>query len=441
MKKKLALIQLNELNFDLIKKYFVSNSLDNLKRINKSIIKTNSETKYDLLEPWIQWYSIYTGLRAKKHKVFRLGEVEKHKINHSQIFEEVENRGFSVGCVMPMNAKNKLKLPKYFISDPWTKTKDSGDFFTKLTSRTISEFVNNNTSSIISKKSYLYLILIFFKFVRVKKYFLFLKYFLNSIKKTWFKSIFLDGLIHEIHLYLLHKKNADFSTVFFNAGAHIQHHYLFNSVDYKKKDERNPSWYLESKFDPVQDLAIAYNFIFKDYFNLLNEKKYDLIICTALSQSSNLRKEFYYRLNDHFKFLHNIGVNCKKVSTRMSRDFLIEFKNIRDLNNGSKILSNIKLNNKYLFKVFEKKNNTLFVSLIYSLEIRKNDNLKFKTRKIYLKNEVSFVAIKNGKHSSRGYLYMSDMLKKNNKKISSKINIVKVFDLIVDYFNKPSLKR
>ena len=72
MKKKLVLIQLNELNFDLIKKYFLSKNLDILKKISKNIINTNSETKYELLEPWIQWYSIYTGLRAEKHKVFRL---------------------------------------------------------------------------------------------------------------------------------------------------------------------------------------------------------------------------------------------------------------------------------------------------------------------------------------------------------------------------------
>ena len=32
MKKKLLLIQLNELNFDLIKNYFESNNLDNLKK-------------------------------------------------------------------------------------------------------------------------------------------------------------------------------------------------------------------------------------------------------------------------------------------------------------------------------------------------------------------------------------------------------------------------
>jgi len=441
MKKKLVLIQLNELNFDLIKKYFLSKNLDILKKISKNIINTNSETKYELLEPWIQWYSIYTGLRAEKHKVFRLGDVEKNKINHNLIFEEIENKGFSVGCVAPMNAKNKLRSPKYFVSDPWTKTRDSNDFFIKTTSKTISEFVNNNSSSIISKKSYFYLILIFFRFVRVKKYFLFFKYFFYSNKKTWFKSIFLDAFIHEIHLSLLNKEKADFSSVFFNAGAHIQHHYLFNSIDFKKRNERNPSWYLKKKFDPILDIATAYNLILKDYFYLLHKKQYEIIISTALSQSSNLRKEFYYRLNNHYEFLKNIGLKCKKVSPRMSRDFLIEFKNKKDLKEGCKIIKNVNLKNKPFFKVFEKKNNTLFVSLIYSSEIKKNDNIKSKdNRKIYLKDNVSFVAIKNGKHSSKGYLYISNSVKRDNKNLGNNINITKIFELIINYFSKPILK-
>ena len=39
----------------------------------------------------------------------------------------------------------------------------------------------------------------------------------------------------------------------------------------------------------------------------------------------------------------------------MSRDFLIEFKNKKDLKEGCKIIKNVNLKNKPFFKVFEKK--------------------------------------------------------------------------------------
>ena len=55
MKNVLAL---NELNFDLIKKY-IMRYLPNFKRLlkNERLIKTESENEYHLLEPWIQWVS------------------------------------------------------------------------------------------------------------------------------------------------------------------------------------------------------------------------------------------------------------------------------------------------------------------------------------------------------------------------------------------------
>ena len=64
-KKKLILIALNELNFDLIKKYVEDNKLKNLKKIIDKISFTTSETEYKYLEPWIQWPSVYFGKKQK----------------------------------------------------------------------------------------------------------------------------------------------------------------------------------------------------------------------------------------------------------------------------------------------------------------------------------------------------------------------------------------
>ena len=70
-KKKLIFIELNEINFDIVKKY---NSKFNFKFFNKSFFKqlkkTYSEDDYNLLEPWIQWVSIHTGKRAQDPNMF-----------------------------------------------------------------------------------------------------------------------------------------------------------------------------------------------------------------------------------------------------------------------------------------------------------------------------------------------------------------------------------
>ena len=94
--KNLDLIQLNEVNFDLVSQYASDNpsKFKNLKKIINSFDKktTFSEKEYSLLEPWIQWYSAYTGLTAEEHKVFHLGDSKSKKfrtffddLNHSKI--------------------------------------------------------------------------------------------------------------------------------------------------------------------------------------------------------------------------------------------------------------------------------------------------------------------------------------------------------------------
>ena len=85
---QLILVELNELNFKYVKKYFKNLKFDTLKKINEKLINTVSETEQELLEPWIQWHSIHTGYGAKDHGIFRLGDVINSK--KRQIFEELE---------------------------------------------------------------------------------------------------------------------------------------------------------------------------------------------------------------------------------------------------------------------------------------------------------------------------------------------------------------
>ena len=49
-----------------------------LMKIFNKLITTQSEDNYELLEPWIQWLiHFFTGLKAKDHNIFRLGDGEK----------------------------------------------------------------------------------------------------------------------------------------------------------------------------------------------------------------------------------------------------------------------------------------------------------------------------------------------------------------------------
>ena len=171
MDKKLILIQLNEINFNLVKKYITKYDFKTFKYLlanTKNSNKTKSENKYELLEPWIQWFSVYTGKSARDHGIFRLGD----SINYNQelIFNKIENLNYKVGIVSSMNVINSLKKPSYFISDPWINTKNDDSFLSKISSKLINKVVNNNSSNKINLKDALTLIFLILAFVRYLNY-------------------------------------------------------------------------------------------------------------------------------------------------------------------------------------------------------------------------------------------------------------------------------
>jgi hypothetical protein len=122
----------------------------------------------------------------------------------------------------------------------------------------------------------------------------------------------------------------------------------------------------------------------------------------------------------------------------MSRDFLIKFKNKIDVDLAHSILSKLKLNNQKIFGVLDKKGNDLFVTLTYNKQILPNDNLYFKDQSINFFNEVNFVSLKNGIHSSKGFLFLKGNIKKL-KKTNSAIGIDRLHKLIMDYFTPAAI--
>ena len=424
--KKLLLIELNEINFTLIKKYIDKYpekflNLRNLYNLNHA--STYSEFNYHELEPWIQWVSIHTGKNYREHKIFRLGDMINSNVE--QIFEKVEKLGFSVGVMSAMNAKNSLKNPSYFIPDPWTDTKTDGSFFSNLIKSVLVQTVNDNSQSKITLKSIFSLLIIFLRYMRIKDYADFIKLAISSIGKGWRKALFLDLLIHKIHLQLLKENNPNFSTVFLNAGAHIQHHYLFNS---EFSIRTNPSWYINENFDPFREMLEIYETIIQDYVSM---KNYELIFATGLSQKEYDKPEIYWRIKDHESFLKKLDLNFKEIHPRMTRDFLIDFDSYEDMEKCYKTLLAIKdKDEEKLFGVLDKRGNSLFATLTYPNDIKE---VVFSgiDESIDLSDELVFVAIKNGEHSSNGEVFTTFEIQKNSE---DEVNITQIYNTVYSYF-------
>ena len=426
--KKLLFIQLNEINFEYIDKYIENYNLEHLRKIKSDgLIETSSESEYEHLEPWIQWASVTTGKSLEDHKIFRLGDIINY--GHDQIYEKVERMNFKVGAICPMNVDNRLRDPSYFIPDPWTNTNSDNSFWSKNISKTLSQVVNDNSKNKVSLKSLFFLGLSILKFMKLKNIFKATYYLVSGFNKKWRRAIFLDLLLHDIHTSLISSKNPNFSTIFFNALAHIQHHYFYNSQAIKS-NFKNPKWYIQEKYDPLGEVLIVYDKILGDYLNM---KEYDLIIATGLRQIPYEKVKFDYRLKDHEKFLDILKIPYVNVEPRMTGDFLISFDNTSDALNAFEVLANLRTNDKQnIFEKIDNRGKSIFLTLTYDKEINDSVYVFFQNQKFLLEKYTAFVGIKNGKHDGKGYSYFKGKVKDFSLKKDD--HVKNLFYSINDYF-------
>jgi len=339
-------------------------------------------------------------LSFNEHGIFRLGDIVGSGLK--QHWEILEDKGFSVAALSPINASNNTKNSTFWIPDPWVNTNISGNSFVRRLAKTLQQTVNDNSQKKLSLSSMLTIIEGLITKSQIRSWPTYFSCLIGAFKNQhWSRAIFLDRLLADIFINLWKKNKPDFSVIFLNSGAHIQHHYLCSSKSYNGP-VKNPDWYISSENDPLLEILEMYDKILKDLRNL---KDIRLMIAVGLRQVPFENAVFYWRLKDHDGFLKKIGINFKKTTPRMTRDFLIEFENNYDLVEAEKSLKKVRtINGDLIFREVDNRGNDLFVSLTYSHDIQDDfsiflDETEFKD----FKKDVSFVAIKNGHHDSLGY--------------------------------------
>ena len=424
--KNLTLLELNEINFDYVQWYIENGySLPGFAWLmQQNPTETFAEEKYKELEPWIQWPSVHTGKTFEEHQVFRLGDIVN--TDHRQIFEEIEAQGFRVGAISPMNAANNLTNPAYFIPDPWTKTDTSGSWLVQRLSEAVSQTVNDNSGGRITIKSLIAILLGYALLIPLKEKTTLIKLALKSKGKPWNKALFLDTFLYGLHKTLSRRTKTNFSTLFLNAGAHIQHHYFFNSPAVGETT-KNPEWYAPLSDDPILEMLQSYDKIIQD---LANTEHSELIVATGLSQKPYPKVKFYYRLQNHEKFLKQIGIEFTKVIPRMTRDFLLTFQSEEEAAIATKTLANITVSDgKRLFGEIDNRGAELFVVLDYPHEILDQTCTLEDGRIMPMQPLVHFVAIKNGEHQTQGFTYLTF-----GKTSTQPIHVANLHELITDFF-------
>jgi hypothetical protein len=193
----------------------------------------------------------------------------------------------------------------------------------------------------------------------------------------------------------------NFATLFLNAGAHIQHHYMFCSGAYRGPN-RNPDWYIDEGIDPIEEIYELYDHILGEVQRSFPQAR--LMLATGLHQVPHAELTYYWRLADHAAFLRKIGMEFECVEPRMSRDFLVTFSDARSAARGAARLNTVVAEDGTpLFEV-DNRGADLFVMLVFPREISSDfAYLVDGGRRTGLREDVTFVALKNGEHNGLGY--------------------------------------
>ena len=397
---RLLFLELNELNFEYLEHYAERGELPAFARLLSAngYTRTRSEEVYDHIEPWIQWITVHTGKPYREHRVFRLGDGPQAGLR--QIWDELAERGLSVGAFSPMNAP-AVPDAAFFVPDPWTRTSVTAPPLMRRAYAAICQAVGDNAEGTITARSALQLLLGLARYGRFKNWPAYLSEGVSGLRSHWPRAMFLDRFLADCFLHLWRRHRPDFATLFLNGAAHIQHHCMFNSPAYHGP-HRNPAWYLPQGVDPVLGIYRLYDGLLRECLELSDRPR--VMIATGLHQDPVDEPVFYWRLRDHAAFLKRIGCEFLSVEPRMSRDFLV---NCADTVQGGRlaaILGSGKAPDGVpLFEV-DNRGASLFVTLAYPHEIAAGFRARFGRESIDdLSKEVVFVAIKNGHHNGIGY--------------------------------------
>jgi hypothetical protein len=395
-------LELNELNFDYVERFARAGKLPNFARILKrhQLVRTVAEKEYPNLEPWIQWPTVYSGLSYEQHGVFRLGDVvNKH---YPQIWEELEGEGLKVGAISPMNAANRCRHPAFFLPDPWTATPITADPRTEKLWKLVAGIVNANASDELGFASVgRQLAPLAMSYVRAPSTARYMRILVKALSYKWAKAAFLDALLFDLAMTQIDRHKPDFTSLFMNAGAHIQHHYTFDSEAYEG-DFSNPGWYskaAETREDPLLFIYEVYDEILGE---LMGKPQHRVLITTGLSQTPNPREHYQYRIVDFPAFMGRLGITEAAVEPRMSRDFLLKFETRAAAMAATERLSSAKVGDKQMFRI-EDRELTLFCQVSY---IGRPDGLSQSTvagTAVDASNDLVLVSIENAIHQTIGY--------------------------------------
>lgn len=404
-KKEILIIELNEFNRDLMESVAIKENLSNLlwlTSLHETVTHTSDTLSSERLEPWVQWVSVHTGQGSTEHGIRHLGDITDLKA--TQVWNRLSERNITSGVWGAMNAsRNGAKNCLFFIPDPWTFSEDEYPtsnlglialprylaqnrvrFSTlKLVSaamRTVSRIPISAYFAILGSAPIFISLLLRFRFSYSALY-------------TVFEFLSVESFIRNMKT---HRPN--FSILFLNAIAHIQHYY----------------W----NADPANVKRVAATFRCIDLMVGRLRKQFGethrFAVMNALSQECTINQKPFvlYRLKDVAQFMKNQGLTPTRVEPLMTYDATAFFGSRTERDHAAGVLSSYKVLGSPLFKVERstEDDKRLFFRIDFSSPIEGNPPVYLDEQPVFdFFDQLVKIVTQTGKHSPSGTVFHDNL--------------------------------
>jgi hypothetical protein len=333
---KVIQVEFNELCQPFLEKWMAAGDLPNFKALyDQSVVfRTDVDVEEEVfLEPWIQWFSMHTGLPFHEHKVFHLTDGLRSAV--PDVWRILESAGKSVASFGSMNVRPFSPKQGFFVPDPWSEHEDASPAFLNAYNRFVSLMIREHTNPHATS--------------RLKQGLDFLTFMLRNGLTISTISRVIGQLVREktasAHSYQrvalmddfqidvfekqYRRTRPDFATFFSNSTAHLQHAY-WKYMEPQKFGVQVSADEISKYSGAIRFGYMALDKILARILALADESGARVIFATALSQQAcppevvNGDKS-YYRLNDVRAFLKRFGIACKSVDPTMTHQYLMTF--------------------------------------------------------------------------------------------------------------------
>jgi len=439
---KVLLLEFNELCPPLLQKWMDAGLLPNFRRFadQSSVFTTEAdEPEGDSLNPWIQWYSVHTGLAYSAHRVFRLTDGLRRQ--HDDIWSVLSKAGVTVANMSSMNAGWSSGRKGFYVPDPWCGEASPRPDELAAYHSFVSRQVQGHSAGVGASAGDALRFLTFMAGhgLRAKTVMAVLAQLSREVltrgRVSWRRASLLDQFQQDVFLHYLRRSQPRFATFFINSTAHYQHCYWRHMEPERfiiKPEAAEREQYKDAILHGYQRMDA----LLEDFFEL-EKDGVTLVLATALSQQPYLAAEqrggqLYYRPIDFGSFLAAHGIAYAQLEPVMAQQFVLRFADRQATEKAALQLKEFQWNGTQVFEVADEGGCALNVANWLHGSVPDDAEMVHRTsgtRERFYDVFYRMEAMKSGRHHRDGVLW----IKTGKHHVHpSRVSILTIFPTILD---------